>query len=48
MAGRENFNILAFLHLTEIRCRIFIEEDGAGHTPDLLRAEERHQENNQP
>jgi hypothetical protein len=42
MDGRENSNILAFLHLAEIRCRNIIEEDGVGLAPDLLRPEEHH------
>jgi hypothetical protein len=44
MADRENSNILAFLHLAEIRCRKFIEEDGVGLAPGLLRPTDHRQE----
>jgi hypothetical protein len=48
MAGRENLYILAFLHPTKIRHQTFIEEDGVVPTPDLLRLEERHQQQRRP
>jgi hypothetical protein len=48
MAGQEHCNILVFMRPAEIRRCFFIEGDGAGQSPDLLRPEEHHQGHHQP
>jgi len=48
LAGRDNLDILASSHLTEIRRQAFIEGDDVGPTPNPLQPEEHYQQQHQP